>query len=177
MYCNPATIDDKIKASKHHPHCGNNRDISPNCMVDLQKLNAATMREMHHSPSPFNEVSISWEYMRETLLDAWNGYHSLPLFPAAHDTTTIITKWGRYWYLLAWHGQKNLLYRWQHILEWLNRNSILAYDRAHPPLQQNGIIFNLEKFHFAEEKMEFARFRITKDGIKPMKKKMTEAIW
>lgn len=81
MFPNSATTDDKMEASKYHPHSGNNRDISPNCMVDLQKLSASTMREMHHIPSPFNEVSMVREHMRNTLVDSWNGYHSLPLFP------------------------------------------------------------------------------------------------
>ena len=39
----------------------------------------------------------------------------------------------------------------------------------------NGIVFNPEKFHFAEKEVEFAGFQITEDGIKPTKR-MTEGI-
>ena len=31
---------------------------------------------------------------KKTVLDSWNGYHSLPLSPEACDTTTFITEWG-----------------------------------------------------------------------------------
>ena len=34
----------------------------------------------------------------KTVLDAWNGYHSLMLDPESKDLTTFITEWGRYRY-------------------------------------------------------------------------------
>lgn len=77
---------------------------SPRRTVDLQKLNAATMRETHHTPSPFNQVSIVPARTKKTVLDAWNWYHSLPLSPTARDATTFITKWCRYQYLRAPQG-------------------------------------------------------------------------
>ena len=40
---------------------------------------------------------------------------------------------------------------------------------------RNGIVFNPDKFQFAEDEVEFAGFRITADSVKPTKK-MTEAI-
>ena len=39
----------------------------------------------------------------------------------------------------------------------------------------NGVVFNPEKFHFAEKVMEFAGFRIAEDRINPTER-MTEAI-
>ena len=68
------------------------KDGSPRRTVDLQKLNAATMRETHHTPSPFNQASIVPARTKKTVLDAWNGYHSLPLSTAARDATTFITE-------------------------------------------------------------------------------------
>ena len=38
--------------------------------VDLQKLNAATMRETHYTPSPFNQVSIVPARTKKIVLDA-----------------------------------------------------------------------------------------------------------
>lgn len=67
---------------------------SPRRMVDLQKLNGATMRETHHTLSSFNQVSVVPARIKKTVLDAWNGYHSLPLSPKAREATTFITEWG-----------------------------------------------------------------------------------
>ena len=55
---------------------------SPRRIVDLQKLNAATRRETHRTPSPFNQASVVPSRTKKTVLDAWNEYHSLPLSPA-----------------------------------------------------------------------------------------------
>lgn len=51
---------------------------SHRCTVDLQKLNAATKRETHHTSSPFNQASMMPAHTRKTVLYTWNGYHSLP---------------------------------------------------------------------------------------------------
>lgn len=64
---------------------------SPRHMVDLQKVNVITMRETHPTPSPFF-IKVQ---MKENIRDVCNVYHSLPLSPAAQDTTTFITEWGR----------------------------------------------------------------------------------
>ena len=79
-------------------------DGSPRYTVDLQKLNAATLKETHHMPSPFNQALLVPAYTRKTVLDAWNGYHSLPLSPSARNATTFITAWGRYLYRRAPQG-------------------------------------------------------------------------
>ena len=55
------------------------KDGSPRRTVDLQELNKATLRETHHTPSPFNLVSTIPARTRKMVLHAWNGYHSLPL--------------------------------------------------------------------------------------------------
>ena len=60
------------------------KDSSPRHTVDLQKLNAITIREINHTPSSFNQVSIVLVHTRKMFLDTWNGYHSFPLsaFPS-----------------------------------------------------------------------------------------------
>ena len=77
------------------------KDGSPRRTVDLQELNKATLRETHHTPSPFNLVSTIPARTRKTVLDAWNGYHSLPLSKGTREATTFITEWGRYRYCRA----------------------------------------------------------------------------
>ena len=51
----------------------------PRRTVDYNMLNKATLRETHHTPSPFNLASSVPPNTKKTCLDAWNGYHSLPL--------------------------------------------------------------------------------------------------
>ena len=70
------------------------KDGTPRRTVDLQKLNNATSRETHHTPSAFNLVSTIPKKKLKSVLDAWNGYHSLPLDPTAKEATTFITEWG-----------------------------------------------------------------------------------
>jgi len=77
------------------------KDGSPRRVVDMQKVNQATLREVHHTPSPFNLVSTVPAKTKKTILDAWNGYHSLPINPEHKDATTFITEWGRYRYCRA----------------------------------------------------------------------------
>ena len=72
--------------------------------VDRQKLNAATMRETHHTLSPFNQVSIVPTWTKKTILDAWNRYHSLLISSVVLNTTMFMTEWGCYRYLRAPQG-------------------------------------------------------------------------
>ena len=55
----------------------------PRRVVDFQELNKATLREIHHTPSPINLVASIPSEQVKTVLDAWNGYHSLMLDPEA----------------------------------------------------------------------------------------------
>ena len=163
------------------------KDGSARRVVDLQYLNNATYRETHHTPSPFHQASVIPPYTKKTVLDAWNGYHSLQLSATARDATTFITEWGRYRYLSAPQGfhaagdgytrqfdnitidfprkakciDDSLL--WDTSLEdafWHTVDYIELCSR-------NGIIFNPKKFHFANDEVEFAGFVIKHDGIKP----------
>ena len=164
------------------------KDGSPRRTVDLQHLNDATYRETHHTPSPFNQASVVPPDTKKTVLDAWNGYHSLPLSPNARDATTFITEWGRYRYLSSPQGfhaagdgytrafdnitvdfrrkakciDDSLL--WDTTMEkafWHTIDYITLCNR-------NGIVFNPKKFCFARDEVDFAGFTITKSGIKPM---------
>ena len=76
----------------------------PRRTVDLQKLNNATRRETHYTPTPFEIVSTIPTNTYKTVLDAWNGYHSMPLAEESRDATTFITKRGRYRYKRAPQG-------------------------------------------------------------------------
>ena len=163
------------------------KDGSPRRTVDLKKLNDATLRETHHTPSPFNQANVVPPRKTKTVLDAWNGYHSLPLSPKAQNAMTFITEWGRYRYLRApmgFHGSGDgYTRRFDDISAGTERttrcvdDSLLWDDNVTQSFwhtikyikwcADNGIVFNPEKFHFAEEEIEFAGFMLTEDGYKP----------
>ena len=163
------------------------KDGSPRRTVDLQKLNASTLRETHHTPSPFNQASLVPAKTRKTVLDAWNGYHSLTLSPSARDATTFITEWGRYRYLRAPQGFQTsgdaYTRRFDDITIDMPRKTrciddTILWDESIETsfwhtidyishCGSNGIVFNPQKFHFAEKEVEFAGFRITEDGMNP----------
>ena len=152
-------------------------------------------REIHHTPSPFNQVSVVSARTKKTVLDAWNGDHSLPLSPATRDATTIITEWSRHRYLRAPQGfhasGDGYTRRFDDITVDAPRKTrgiddSLLWDETRESVfwhtleyithcGWNGIVLNPGKFQFTEDELEFAGFRITADGIKPTKK-MTETI-
>lgn len=159
----------------------------PRRTVDLQQLNKATVREVHHTPSPINLVSTIPAGKLKTVLDAWNGYHSLELSPKGRAATTFITEWGRYRYCRGpqgFHGTGDAYTRrfdditanevryvrcvddgclWDEDVEqafWHTFDHIkMCADK--------GVVFNPEKFRFAEETVEFAGFDVTMDGYRP----------
>ena len=165
-------------------------------MVNLQKLNAATMRETYHISSSFNQVSIVPAYIRKMVLDAWNGYHNLSLFPFAWDATTFIIEWGRYrycWVPQGFQGSWDCYTRQFHnITVDIARKtrcidgSLLWDDSIESSfgtqLTTSAIVlirvfvFNPDKFYFGEMEVEFAGFLVTANGVKPTKK-MTETIF
>ena len=168
------------------------KDGTPRRTVDLQNLKNVTMRETHFTRTPFSIVSSIPVNTQKTVLDAWNGYHSLPLSASARNATTFITEWGRYRYKRApmGHHASGDAYtrRFDDITQDFERvsrcvdDSLLwdetiedAFWHTYDYLKHcsdNGIIFNINKFIFAAEVCEFAGFEVTKDGYRPPKHKL-----
>lgn len=163
------------------------KDQTPRRTVDLQPLNAATYRQTHHTPSPFHQASMVPPHTKKTVLDAWNGYHSLPLSEDARDATTFLTEWGRYRYLSApqgFHAAGDAYTKcFDDITMDFPRKSkciddtILWDDSIEDAFWhtidyltlcgKNGIIFNPSKFHFSKDEVDFTGFTLTPTGIKP----------
>lgn len=51
----------------------------PRRTVHFQPLIAHSTRETHHTPSPFHQARSAPNGKKKTVLDAWNGYHSVPI--------------------------------------------------------------------------------------------------
>ena len=164
-------------------------DGSLRLTVDFQPLNKATYREPHHTPSPFNLAVSIPAGTKKTVLDAWNGYHSLALAEESRDATQFITEEGRYRYLVApqgFHGSGDgYTARTDIITEGFPRkkkciDDSLLYDESIEDAfwhtldyiihcYKNGVIFNKKKFLFGMDDVDFAGFMVTTDGIKPTK--------
>ena len=77
------------------------KDGTPRRTVDLQALNKHATRETHHTLSPFHQARLICHAKEKTVLDAWNGFHSVRIRPEDRHLTTFITPWGRYRYKTA----------------------------------------------------------------------------
>ena len=70
----------------------------PRRTIDYQKLNMACRREIHHTPTPFDLVSVILHCTYKTTADAHWGFHQVKLHEDSRKLTTFITPWGRYRY-------------------------------------------------------------------------------
>ena len=65
----------------------------PRRTVDMQSLNRASVRQTHHTKSPFMLASAVPPNTIKSVLDVWNSFHSVPLVEEDRDKTTFITPW------------------------------------------------------------------------------------
>ena len=79
-------------------------DGKPRRMVDLQALKRASVRQTHHTETPFMLASRVPHGLKKTSLDAFNGYHGVKLHEEDAHYTTFITAHGRYRYLRSPQG-------------------------------------------------------------------------
>ena len=167
----------------------------PRRTVDLQKLNQHATRETHHTPSPFHQARSVPQGKKKTVLDAWNGYHSVPIRPEDRHLTTFITPWGRYRYRSTPQGYiaagDGYTRRYDEIVSHIPNktkcidDALLWADTLEESFYQtvkwldicgrHGITLNPKKFTFGEDTVEFAGFQIGLNDVKPAKH-LSEAI-
>ena len=167
----------------------------PRRTVDLQSVNKTSLRETHHTASPFNIVSTVPTQKIKTVIDAWNGYHSVPLADSAKEATTFITEWGRYRYCRAPMGLHISGDAFTRRFDDITADEVnvrrcvddsLLYDdnieqsfwhtfHYLKKCADNGILFNQEKFQFGQEEVKFTGFLISMNGYRPGPK-LVEAI-
>ena len=70
----------------------------PRRVIDLQPVSKHAVRQTYTGESPFEIVSEVPPHTYRTTLDAWNGYHSVPIREEDRHVTTFITPWGRFRY-------------------------------------------------------------------------------
>ena len=159
----------------------------PRRTVDFQALNAHAVRETHHTPSPFLQARSVPNNTIKTVLDAWNGYHSVPIREEDRHLTTFITPWGRYRYKTTPQGYlasgdgytrrydaivsdiQNKTKCIDDALLWANNLEENYYQVTNwlDVCGRHGIVLNPEKFQFGKEQVEFAGFLIGPSKVRP----------
>ena len=130
-------------------------------------------------PCPPNSV--------KTVLDAWHGYHSMPIHPADRHMTTFICQDGRSRYSTA---PQSLLCAgdtyMQHAEEVIEdfkghvkcvddsllytddiESNFLATCAFIDRCSRGGIIFNPAKFQFGHNTVNYLGFKVTKERLRP----------
>ena len=160
----------------------------PRRTVDLQPLNKACKRQTHHTAPPLQQAMTVPHNSLKTTMDAWNGFHSVKIKESDRHYTTFITPWGRYRYASAPQGWlasgDGYTQRFDKITENVQKtrrviDDVLlhhgdkkeAFEETAAYLTlvgKNGITMNPEKFHFAQDVVDWAGIKITRDSVEPL---------
>ena len=159
----------------------------PRRVVDFQKLNQACLRQTHPTKAPLLQCQSVPPNSTKTVLDVWNGYHSVPLREEDRHLTTFLTPWGRYKYcnLPQGHMAAGDAYtaRYDKITQGFKHmercvDNTILYDSN---IEENfnrvcqyitkcsraGITFNEEKFCFGQEQLEYLGYHLGKASVEP----------
>ena len=138
----------------------------PRRTVDLQALNRASVRQTHHTRSPFMLASAIPAGKIKSVLNVWNSFHDVPLRFEDREKTTFITPWGTFRYRVAPQGylatMDGFTHRFRLITEDMKNKQTIVYDTTicRFNTEQNfyvvinlletghnaGLIFNSDKF-------------------------------
>ena len=162
-------------------------DGSPRRVVDYGPLNKHAPRQIHHTQPPWSIAASIPSNTVKSVLDAWHGYHSVPIAPEDRHLTTFLTPWGKFRYLTTPQGfisagdgytdrTDRIIADFPNVKKCVD-DSILWDEDIETNFYQicsyldqcssQGIIFNPKKFQFAQSSVKYLGFQITDTGIKP----------
>ena len=172
-------------------------DGSPRRTIDLQPLNKVAVRETHHVIPPAQQVHTIPKNQLMTVLDAWNGYHSIPIAEEDRHMFAFNTEYGVYRCCRAPQGYVTsgdaYTHRYDMVTAPVQRllkvvDDSLLYDDATDMAThwwrvidyadlcgKNGIVLNPEKLQFSCNEVDFTSFHITGSTVTP-RPKYIEAI-
>ena len=165
---------------------------SPRRTVDLQPLNRWCKREEFIMESPAIQVKKIPRNSWKTVVDAWNGYHSVPIRECDRHLTTFITPYGRYRYIRNIQGfvgaGDGYNRRFDDILSDFKDGVRVVDDAAYwggdltahwwrtiellDTVGRAGIVLNPDKFQFCQSTVDFAGFQVTPTSVRPLAKYM-----
>ena len=160
----------------------------PRRTIDLQPLNDASIRQCHPTAPPLQQASTVPHNQKKSVMDAWNGYHSVSIREEDRHLTTFYSPWGRYRYKTAPQGYNTSGDAYTHrydmvvmAVENMRRvidDTLLHADSIEKAFHQvaayltlvgkNGIILNPDKFQFAADVVDWAGVRISADKVEPL---------
>ena len=158
--------------------------------VNFQPLNKFIAHQTHFTAAPFHQATACPAGMKKSVLDTWNGYHSMALDAGSRHLTTFIMPWGRYQYqtmplgfLAAGDVHTN---RYDRIMKDVHNKTKCADDTLlwsssmegafnqmcdyFTLCASNGIVFSPKKFVFCVDTVEFVGFEIGPASVKPSAK-------
>ena len=162
------------------------KDGSPRRVIDYKNLNNAIPRQTNITKSPFMCASACPQKKLKTILDAKDGYHSVVLEKGeSREVTEFLCKFGRYRCVGSGQGLicsgdaythrfNNITSKFQNLVRCVD-DSLLWEDDLKSSFDlvcrylstcfRGGINFNIQKFKFAENTMDYVGFTITLDEI------------
>lgn len=165
-------------------------DGSPRRTVDASRMNQYCRRDAYATDTPFHVVRRVPAGTWKSVVDAWNGYHSIPLRESDRHLTTFITPFGLFRYKRALQGFKGSGDSYNRRLD----STLLAFERKERvvddllhhdadleqhwwrtidlliKLGSSGTVLNPKKFQFAKKQVEFAGFLVSENTIEPLPK-------
>ena len=169
-------------------------DGSPRRTVDLQSLNKYCVRDTHHCIPPAQQARSVPPNTVRTVLDAWNGFHSIEIREEDRHLTTFLTEEGRFRYKRAPMGflasQDAYTHRYDNIIADVERktkcvdDTLLWDDRDDLGKHwwriidyliltgSNGVTLHPEpeKFQFSTTSVNFAGFHLSESAVRPLPK-------
>ena len=160
--------------------------------VDFTGLNKVSKRQLHNCTTPFEQASKVPMNTLKTVMDAWNGYHSVPVHKKDRKYLNFHTQWGTYRYKKAPQGwctsgdaytrrYDDIIKDIPHCVKQIDDtmlwgdNMAEIYERTVEYLKivgENGVILNKKKFSFGNDEVDYAGFRITNDRVLPLEKNL-----
>ena len=163
------------------------KDGKPRRTVDLKHLNDAAKRQTNPVKAPFLQATAVPSDTYKTCLDAWNGFHSIPLKEEDRPLTTFVTPWGRYRYKCLPQGFLAATDGYTERYDYITRDiknmercvdDAILYENSIEEnffrtcqylslCSANGILFSEKKFQFCSKKVDFLGFILDEEGVKP----------
>ncbi len=154
---------------------------------DYRRLNLATKHDRYPLPSIWTCLQNCTVAKFFSAIDLVKGYHQVPMSPADIQKTAIITPFGLFEYLFMPFGLMNAAQTFQRLMDRLFRGLPFVFTyldhliasrtleehmehlaQFFQVLQDNGLVINPAKCHFAASSVKFLGHMVDETGIKPL---------
>ena len=169
----------------------------PRRTVDYQPLNKHVQRQTFPMVTPFQLASRIPPGAKKTVVDNWNGFHSVPLHEDDRHYTAFLTPDGRYQYKVAAQGNNvsgdgfnermhEIFTDFKDMVRCVDDGAMwtVGSDTTQHFLKvaeyldicaRSNIVLNPSKFQFCQDTIDFAGFQISPTCLMPSEK-MLESI-